>query len=159
MDQARQIDPDLDELISHTGNSEPLFIKNLENVQGDERDVMFISVTYGPEQPGGRSFQRFGPINSDLGWRRLNVIATRARQRVEVFSSMRPTDVLVGETTGRGVQALRDYLEYAATGRVKSYGRPSGRQRWTPSFRQLSGQIKVKSWVIGQAASGCDGAG
>ena len=127
LDQARRVDPALDELISHAGGSEPLFIKNLENVQGDERDVMFISVTYGPEQPGGRSFQRFGPINSDLGWRRLNVIATRARQRVEVFSSMRPTDVLVGETTGRGVQALRDYLEYAATGRVQSYGRPSGR--------------------------------
>lgn len=126
LEQTRRLDPALDELISDSSDSEPLFIKNLENVQGDERDVIFISVTYGPERPGERSFQRFGPINSDLGWRRLNVIATRARQRVEVFSSMRPTDVLVGEKTSRGVQAFRNYLEYAETGRVQSYGRSSG---------------------------------
>ena len=125
LEQTRRLDPALDELISDSSDSEPLFIKNLENVQGDERDVIFISVTYGPERPGERSFQRFGPINSDLGWRRLNVIATRARQRVEVFSSMRPTDVLVGEKTSRGVQAFRNYLEYAETGRVQSYGRSS----------------------------------
>ena len=128
LDQARQFDPALDELISDSSDSEPLFIKNLENVQGDERDVIFISVTYGPEGPGERSFQRFGPINSDLGWRRLNVIATRARQRVEVFSSMRPTDVLVEEKTGRGVRAFRNYLEYAKTGRVLSSGRSSERE-------------------------------
>ena len=126
LEQTRQVDPALDELISDSSDSEPLFIKNLENVQGDERDVIFISVTYGPERTGERSFQRFGPINSDLGWRRLNVIATRARQRVEVFSSMRPTDVLVGEKTSRGVRAFRSYLEYAETGRVQSYGRSSG---------------------------------
>ncbi len=59
---------------------ESLFIKNLENVQGDERDVIYISMTYGPQEPGGNVFQRFGPINSDVGWRRLNVLFTESNQ-------------------------------------------------------------------------------
>ena len=68
---------------------EPLFVKNLENVQGDERDVIFLSCTYGPDPTSGVVLQRFGPINHPQGWRRLNVIVTRARQRVEIFTSMR----------------------------------------------------------------------
>ncbi len=60
--------------------SESLFIKNLENVQGDERDVIFISMTYGPQQPGGKVPQRFGPIHSEHGWRRLNVLFTRSKK-------------------------------------------------------------------------------
>lgn len=54
-------------------------MKNLENVQGDERDVIFISFTYGPSEHGGKVYQRFGPINSDVGWRRLNVLFTRSK--------------------------------------------------------------------------------
>ena len=118
LDNRRILDPVLDELIADRTREEPLFIKNLENVQGDERDVIFVSTTYGPEQKGAKTYQRFGPINSDLGWRRLNVIATRARQRVEVFSSMRASDVLVRDSSRKGVRALRDYLEYAETGRI-----------------------------------------
>ncbi len=127
LDRERQQDPALDEVISSSSEAEPLFIKNLENVQGDERDVIFLSVTYGPERSGERAFQRFGPINSELGWRRLNVIATRARQRVEVFTSLRPIDVLVGESSRRGVRELRNYLEYSATGRIESRGGSTGK--------------------------------
>ena len=127
LDRARQQDPVIDSLITQHEGDEPLFIKNLENVQGDERDVIFISTTYGPEQPGGPVAQRFGPINSELGWRRLNVIATRAKQRVEIFTSMRPTDVGRGENPRRGVRALRDYLEYASTGRVTDKGINTGK--------------------------------
>ena len=121
LDTRRMQDPPLDYLIANFGEShpeEPLFIKNLENVQGDERDVIFISTTYGPEKSGGRVYQRFGPINSDMGWRRLNVIATRAKERVEVFSSMEPSDILVGPKTFKGARVLRDYLQYAKTGEV-----------------------------------------
>lgn len=127
LERARQLDPAVDAAI---GESEPgLFVKNLENVQGDERDVIFISTTYGPhdEAKDGMPFQRFGPINSDLGWRRLNVVATRAKQRVEVFTSMKPQHVVVGENARRGVRTLRSYLEFAVTGRVKDHGRVSGR--------------------------------
>ena len=74
----------------HKEASEPFFIKNLENVQGDERDVIFISVTYGRDQ-NGNLFQRFGPINQAQGPRRLNVLFTRAKHRVVVFSSIDPT--------------------------------------------------------------------
>lgn len=95
---------------------ESLFVKNLENVQGDERDVIFISMTYGPPEPGAKVFQRFGPINSDLGWRRLNVLFTRAKKRMHIFSSMGPEDIVIGPTTKRGVQALRDFLSYCETG-------------------------------------------
>ncbi|MGH2396085.1 MAG: DUF4011 domain-containing protein [bacterium] len=122
LEKARRDDPAVDELITNHESSEPLFIKNLENVQGDERDVIFISTTYGPETQGGPVYQRFGPINSDLGWRRLNVIATRARQRVEVFTSMRPVDIQIGQEVRRGPRSLRNYLEYAATGRVSEHG-------------------------------------
>jgi len=95
---------------------EALFIKNLENVQGDERDVIFISMTYGPQEPGGKVYQRFGPINSDVGWRRLNVLFTRSRKRMRIFSSMGSDDIVVGPTSKRGVKALREFLAYCETG-------------------------------------------
>lgn len=140
LDGVRSRDQAVDELILEHESKEPLFIKNLENVQGDERDVIFISTTYGPEKNGGPVFQRFGPINSELGWRRLNVIATRAKQRVEVFTSMRPTDIHVGENTKRGVKEFRNYLEYAATGKVLDKGTSSGREP-DSEFEEAVGKV------------------
>src|SRR5439155_24338911 len=82
------------------------FVKNLENVQGDERDVIFISTTFGPA-PGSRAvYQRFGPISRNDGWRRLNVLFTRARKSVTVFTSMRPEDIVDGENVPRGTREL-----------------------------------------------------
>ncbi len=83
-----------------------LFIKNLESIQGDERDVMFLSYTYGPDPTTGKVFQRFGPINFDAGWRRLNVLITRARKRMEVFSSLRFDQIANDAKTSRGVRAF-----------------------------------------------------
>ena len=97
-------------------SQEPLFIKNLENVQGDERDVIFVSMTYGPQTPGGRVFQRFGPINSDVGWRRLNVLFTRSKKRMHIFSSMDSEDIIAGSASKRGVHALHDFLAFCETG-------------------------------------------
>jgi very-short-patch-repair endonuclease len=98
---------------------EPLFIKNLENVQGDEREVMIISCTYGRTTPGGRVMQRFGPINSAEGGRRLNVLFTRSRTRMEIFSSMVSSDVIISEKSSEGVRALRGMLRYAETGIIE----------------------------------------
>jgi very-short-patch-repair endonuclease len=106
---------------------ESLFIKNLENVQGDERDVIFISMTYGPQEPGGKVYQRFGPINSNVGWRRLNVLFTRSKKRMHIFSSMGSDDILVGTTSKRGVQALRDFLSFCETGILHKTERDTGR--------------------------------
>ena len=106
---------------------EPLFVKNLENVQGDERDLIFISMTYGPQEPGGNVYQRFGPINSEVGWRRLNVLFTRAKKRMHIFSSMGSTDIIVGSTSKRGVHALHDFLAYCETGILHKIKRDTGR--------------------------------
>ncbi|EKD27792.1 MAG: hypothetical protein ACD_79C00572G0001 [uncultured bacterium] len=106
---------------------EPLFIKNLENVQGDERDVIFISMTYGPQEPGGRVFQRFGPINSDIGWRRLNVLFTRSKKRMHVFSSLGSNDILIESTSKRGVKALHDFIRYCETGIIPTLVKVSER--------------------------------
>lgn len=91
-----------------------LFVKNLENVQGDERDVIFVSTVYGKDQ-SGNFYQRFGPINSAYGHRRLNVLFTRAKKKVVVFSSMKPEEI---QDDGKswGVRALKGYLQFARTG-------------------------------------------
>lgn len=100
----------------HEENGWPFFVKNLENVQGDERDVIFISTTFGRAPGTDKPRQNFGPISRPDGWRRLNVLFTRARIRVELFTSMSPEDVVVDEKTPLGTKALRDYLDYARGG-------------------------------------------
>lgn len=105
---------------------EPLFVKNLENVQGDERDFIFISMTYGPEPGQTRIKQRFGPINTKTGHRRLNVLFSRARIRIALFTSFGSDDVKPTETSTEGVHVLKRYLEYAETrgkAEVESVGR------------------------------------
>lgn len=117
LERRQKLQPWLEKLLNDSDESlEPFFIKNLENVQGDERDVIFISTTYGPDQETGIVYQRFGPISADTGWRRLNVIVTRAKKRVELFTSMRSTDVKFTPNSSRGVSALKAYLEYAEMG-------------------------------------------
>lgn len=95
---------------------EEFFIKNLENVQGDERDVIFIGTVYGPETKGGRVAHRFGPINGLAGKRRLNVLFSRAKQKIVTFSSMKAADITVEEGGNAGVYMLKRWLEYSATG-------------------------------------------
>jgi very-short-patch-repair endonuclease len=99
--------------------TEPFFVKNLENVQGDERDVMFVSVTYGPDAKGNL-FQRFGPINGPNGHRRLNVLFTRAKKRTEVFSSLDPDKIHASAASSWGLRSLKGYLTFARTGVLDS---------------------------------------
>lgn len=96
---------------------EPLFVKNLENVQGDERDVILFSVCYGPDKLGKISMN-FGPLNQLGGWRRLNVAVSRAREEMVVFSSMRYSMLDMSRTTSRGVAGLKAFLEFAEKGRT-----------------------------------------
>lgn len=98
---------------------EPLDIKNLENVQGDERDVIVVSVTYGPNS-AGQVYQGFGPINSAGGERRLNVLFTRAKFRLDVYCSFDPTVLRVTEDSPRGLVVLRDYLRFAKEGSLST---------------------------------------
>lgn len=94
----------------------PFFVKNLENVQGDERDVIFISTTFGKAAGTDKVRQNFGPISRPDGWRRLNVLFTRSKRRIELFTSMSPEDIVVDEKTPLGTKALRDYLDFAKRG-------------------------------------------
>ena len=96
------------------GGLEPFFVKNLENVQGDERDTILISTVYGPG-PNGHVAQNFGPINKDNGYRRLNVLFTRAKENMVVVTSLKSGNI-TSET--RGAQALKGFLSYTETGKI-----------------------------------------
>ena len=114
-----RINPEFRDAFDHAnGGDEPLLIRNLENIQGEQRDVIFISCTYGPRVKGGDVAQQFGPINGKAGPRRLNVMFTRSKQRMAIFSSMRPDQVKAapGEASGRGY--LQRFLRFAETGHL-----------------------------------------
>jgi len=100
---------------------EELFVKNLENVQGDERDVILFSVGFGPDDDGKLSLN-FGPLNREGGWKRLNVAVTRARLEMVVFSSMTPEMIDLNRTKAKGVEGLRAFLEFADKGRLAGGG-------------------------------------
>jgi very-short-patch-repair endonuclease len=113
IDARRRQNPELEPFFS-TSKLSPFFVKNLESIQGDERDVIFISVGYGRDKDG-RLTQNFGPINSDGGERRLNVLISRARERCEVFSPISADDIDVSSRKP-GTVALREFLQYAEKG-------------------------------------------
>ncbi|MFJ8532829.1 DUF3320 domain-containing protein [Streptomyces sp. NPDC093591] len=110
--QARLARPDMDAHFTED-RLDGFFVKNLEAVQGDERDVMILSVGYGPDSHG-RLTSHFGPVNKLDGWRRLNVAVTRARTRMEVVASFRGGELR--DSDNEGAQALKRYLEYAERG-------------------------------------------
>jgi very-short-patch-repair endonuclease len=114
----RRQDPSLEPFFSRE-RAEPFFVKNLENIQGDERDVILLSVTYAKGRDGKLRYN-FGPINGENGWRRLNVLTTRARRRMVVFSSMRGDDINPASATSRGPALLREFLLYAERGQLQS---------------------------------------
>ncbi|KRD79733.1 DUF3320 domain-containing protein [Lysobacter sp. Root983] len=100
---------------------EPFFVKNLENVQGDERDVIFISIGYGRDALGVTRMD-FGPVSREGGERRLNVLISRAKTRCEVFSSITDDDIDTERGKGKGTLALKLFLHYARTGRMDLSG-------------------------------------
>lgn len=97
--------------------AEPFFVKSLENIQGDERDVIFISVGYGRDAQRHMTMN-FGPVSSEGGERRLNVLISRAKSRCEVFTSITDEDVDTDRAKGKGTFALKLFLNYARTGRL-----------------------------------------
>lgn len=97
---------------------EPFFVKNLESVQGDERDVIFISIGYGRTEEGYKGGMKFGALNNPGGERRLNVLITRARCSCEVFTNLTHDDIDLSRTQSRGVAVLKAFLKYAQTGIV-----------------------------------------
>jgi hypothetical protein len=107
---------------------DPVFIKNLENVQGDERATMLFSICYGRDASGAM-YHNFGPLNLSGGERRLNVAVTRAREKIVIFSSIRASDLDPKKCLSKGAQDLRDYLAFAELGTVPSARDEAGPQR------------------------------
>ncbi|MGC8477155.1 MAG: DUF3320 domain-containing protein, partial [Acetobacteraceae bacterium] len=118
LEERRRHDSTLDGFLRE-GQSEDVFVKNIENVQGDERDVILVSVGYGPSVAGGRlASMSFGPVNAEGGERRLNVLFTRARVRCEVFASFDPGDIDLSRTSAAGPRILKRFLDFAKNGRL-----------------------------------------
>lgn len=119
LDEAQRANPEIQAFFDSKSapNNEPVFVKNLENVQGDERDTILFSICYGPDAQG-RVSMNFGPMNRDGGERRLNVAITRARREVIVFSTLRSEQIDLSRTRARGVADLKSFLDYAERGTV-----------------------------------------
>lgn len=114
LDAARRGDPSLEPFFA-ADREEPVIVKNLENIQGDERDIMYFSICFAPDQAGHLSMN-FGALNKDGGERRLNVAITRARVGLRVFCSMRAEQISLQQTRAQGVRDLRLFLEFTEKG-------------------------------------------
>ncbi|MGI6172474.1 MAG: DUF4011 domain-containing protein [Christensenellales bacterium] len=112
----RQNTPEKEFFFEKDGN-EPFFIKNLETVQGDERDTIIFSVAYGIDAQG-RFLHNFGPLNRVGGERRLNVAVTRAKCNLQLVSSMHYTNIDLSRTSAEGARLLREYLDFAENGAI-----------------------------------------
>ena len=127
---------------------EPFFVKNLENVQGDERDVIFISIGYGRDE-SGIVRMNFGPLNNDGGERRLNVLITRAKHQCHVFTNLRADDIDLGRTNAAGVRALKTFLAYAETGIMPvDERRPNARVVDSPFQRAVASHLRDRGYEV-----------
>jgi very-short-patch-repair endonuclease len=119
LDDARRRYPDIEPYFHASDDYDPVFVKNLESVQGDERDVIMFSLGYGPTELGGKTMSmNFGPLNKSGGERRLNVAITRATTEVLVFSSFDSSMIDLSRTSSTAVEHLRHYLEFAEKGPI-----------------------------------------
>ena len=136
------------------GGPEPFFVKNLESVQGDERDVILISIGYARDESGFFAMN-FGPLNAEGGERRLNVLITRARRKCEVYSSISWGDIDLRRTQSKGAAALKTFLQYAETGVLEvpqSTDRPLGsdfEEEVGRSLSRIGFQIEYQVGVAG----------
>ncbi len=145
--------PDTDKFFESNAE-EPFFVKNLESIQGDERDVIFLSVGFGKDA-SGRLHSNFGALNSEGGWRRLNVLITRARRRCVVFSSIRAADMALTGTQPRGIVALKEYLDAAEHGRIRA-AEVAGQDHDSEFEAEVCRAVREKGWTV-DAQVGCAG--
>ena len=137
---------DVDKFFNETHPSEPFFIKNLENVQGDERDCIFISIGYGRNE-SGRIAKEFGPVNRDGGERRLNVLISRAKMVMEVFCNFRADELELDSNASHGVRALKHFLKYADT-RELDIPIETGKDVDSPFELEVMTAIKEKGYSV-----------
>lgn len=148
LDEACRKDPSLDSYFSES-LLEPVFVKNLESVQGDERDIIYFSITFGKDAAGHTSMS-FGPMNEKGGERRLNVAITRARQELVVFSTTRPEHMDLSRTKNEGVRDLKHFLEFAERGpqALVEADRGSVGGFDSPFEKAVAAELSKKGWQV-----------
>ncbi len=147
LDEQMAKQPELERSISEH-STDRLFIKNLENVQGDERDIILFSICFGRDH-AGKLPMNFGPLTKEGGQRRLNVAVTRARLGVKIFSSITPEDIDLTRTKSIGVRDLKHYLEFAH--RNQKYGsdqRNLLRTNHSIIEKQIIEKLENKGWMV-----------
>ncbi len=148
-----QKSPDLERIALQA--EEPIFIKNLENVQGDERDIILFSVCYGPDERGKVSLN-FGPLNREGGWRRLNVAVTRARYEMKVFATLKSDDIDLSRTNAEGVAGLKAFLAFAEKGRMALPAAAISQMPAGGLETAIAEAIRAKGYVV-HPLVGCSG--
>ena len=156
LEARRRENPELDRVLAQQ-RTEPYFVKNLENVQGDERDIIFFSVTYGVDA-AGRINMTFGPLNLEGGERRLNVAVSRAREGVVVFTSLMPEQIDMSRVRAAGVRDLKHYLEFALKGprALVEQSAPTGLEHDSPFEQAVAKALRDKGWAV-HPQVGCSG--
>ncbi|MEX2480465.1 MAG: DUF3320 domain-containing protein, partial [Gammaproteobacteria bacterium] len=149
LDQARRNEPDIEPFFDSGQWHEPVFVKNLENVQGDERDIIIFSVAVGPDQ-SGRTVSTISSLNKEGGHRRLNVAITRARREMVVFATLRPEQVDLSRTAARGVRDFKHFLEYAERGAraMAEAFAPTGGETESPFEDAVKEALERKGWIV-----------
>ncbi|WP_349317275.1 DUF3320 domain-containing protein [Chitinophaga sp. MM2321] len=141
----RRQHPELESFFNNH-QDEPFFVKNLENVQGDERDVIFISIGYGRTEEGYVAMS-FGPLNNEGGERRLNVLITRAKTRCEVFTNITSDDIDLNRTKSYGIRSLKNFLYFAQHGRLYTTvetGLPAG----SPFEENVAEKLEAMGYIV-----------
>jgi very-short-patch-repair endonuclease len=142
----RRAHPETESFFTQAHRDEPFFVKNLENIQGDERDVILISVGYA-RNPTGYMAMRFGPLSAEGGERRLNVLISRAKRRCEVFSSITADDIDLERAKGAGVAALKLFLKFAETGKL-DFERVSDREADSIFEEQVAAALRSRGYDV-----------
>ena len=148
LDDARRKDPTL-EWFFEEDREEPMIVKNLENIQGDERDVMMFSITFGPDD-AGKITMNFGALNREGGEKRLNVAITRAREELHVFASFDSHEIDLARTSATGVDHLKQFLDYAERGPVALAAADEGSlgPAENPFEEAVANAIRDKGWEV-----------
>lgn len=149
LDQARRSDPALEPHFDRNLTREPVLVKNIENVQGDERDVIIFSVAVGPDKTG-RVTAQISSLNGEGGHRRLNVAVTRARRELLVFATLRPEQIDLGRTGAKGVIDFKHFLEFAEHGAraIAEAFSATGRETESPFEDAVMRALQERGWEV-----------
>lgn len=153
LDNARRNQPEIETFFNSTDSYDGVFVKNLESVQGDERDVIILSLGYGPTEPGAKAMSmNFGPLNKVGGERRLNVAITRATTEVLIFSSFESSMIDLSRSSALAVEHLKHYLEFAERGPIALAEQATanyGVDQFDSDFEQaVAWALRDKGWKV-----------